>query len=213
MLVDLHVAVPRLIIEAVVGTGGVGVFVAVAGVAGVAGTVARAGSQSLLPRLAALHGEGDIDAMRALLRRALRLALVMGVVGVAVAAVAGEPILRLVYDEEHARHGGLLVIFALGASVTYLLSVHAGFLMAMRRFKEQAVLRSLQLTALIVACPPLTSRYGLIGAGLALLASESLGLVLHRGALRWCLQRAERAGGTGWSGRRRSPPAAAGASG
>lgn len=193
MLSDLHVTVPRLIIESLVGTRGLGIFVAVAAVAGLGGTLARAGSQAVEPRLASLYRQGDFEAMRTLLGRLLRMALLLGVVGVGVALAVGEPILRLVYGEEHARYGGLLVLFAIGSGVTYVLSLHAGSLTAIRRFKEQAVLRSIQLMVLIAVCAPLTSRYGLMGTAWALLLSESLSLVLHRQTWLWYLHRAREA--------------------
>jgi len=200
MLSDLHVTVPRLIIESLVGTRELGIFVAVAAVAGAAGTLSRAGALTVVPRLASLYGEGDVDGMRALLGRLTAGALVLGAIGVIVALVAGEHVLRLVYDEEHGRHGGLLVLFAVGAGVTYVLSLHAGSLTAMRRFKEQAVLRSLQLLFLFAVCGPLTLRYGLMGAAGALVLSESLGLLLHRGALLWLLGRERPLGGpVGWA--------------
>lgn len=183
MLVSLRVNVPRYFLERFVGTAGLGEFAALASLLVAGGVVVNALGQAATPRLAALHLAGDRGGFRALVLRLLALGAGLGVAGVVVAAVAGEPILRLLFGARFAGRADVLVLLMAIGVPANTASILGFALTAARRFAVQLPVFAGTTAACAALCAWLVPADGLRGAALAwggsmLLEVAAVGLLL-----------------------------------
>lgn len=175
-LVSLGITVPRLFVERELGAAPLGVYSALSYPVIAGGMVVVALGTALTTRLA-LAFEG---APRHFVRLAALLTLAGGGLGLgftALAALAGEPLLALLYGPEYAAHAQLFVWLTLGGAAGYLASA-AGFAMtAARRFAEQLPLFVAVVGASALACALLIPRFGLLGAAYAALLAAGVQLL------------------------------------
>jgi len=109
MLSALAVNIPRYAIERRLGMAQLGAFAAAATFITVGSTVVNALGQAATPRLARAFSEGDARGFRELALKLTGGAALLGVAGIAVAALMGRFALALVYGRAYAQFGGLLV--------------------------------------------------------------------------------------------------------
>jgi O-antigen/teichoic acid export membrane protein len=166
------VNVPRYVLQVSSGAAVLGIFAALAYVLLMSSTIIGAVAQAASPRLANLFVAGKQVQFRRTLARLVGLGLVLGVVGIAGAALFGAPVLRLLFGEEYAAHTDVLVVLMIAAAAQYSVVFIGTSVNAIRRF---AVQMPISLGALLVvavtamlAVPPL----GLMGGALAVLASQ-----------------------------------------
>jgi O-antigen/teichoic acid export membrane protein len=189
MAVSLRTNVPRYFIERTLGTAGLGVFAALYSFVAAGTMVVSALGQSASPRLARHHHAGDIRAFRRLLRRLMLMAAALGAGGVTVAALAGRPLLDLVFGPEYAARADVLVVLMVAGAVAYAGSFCGYALTAARLFKVQLPLFATTTAACAAACAWLVPAHGLRGAA----AAWGLALVLEIAASLAVLERALRA--------------------
>ncbi|MCC6848631.1 MAG: glycosyltransferase [Deltaproteobacteria bacterium] len=170
------VNVPRYAVAAHLGPEALGYFSAAA-------YLLVAGSQPMLaigaalsPRLARLHGR-DRRAYRALALRGLGAAAALGVTGIVAASLAGRTFMAIAYAPAYAAHADLLVWLAVAAAVGFLSTGLGVAVTAARRFRIQLATAAASLALGAVAAAVLVPRVGLLGAALALLASELTRLI------------------------------------
>ncbi|MEM8670906.1 MAG: flippase [Planctomycetota bacterium] len=171
LLNSLNVNIPRYFVDAELGAYSLGLFAAVAAFQKVAPTVVQAVGLSATPRLAKHYAEGDARAFRTLTRRLLGIAILLGVGGVAIAALFGKPILTLVYGPEYALPG-LFMLVMVGAGANYLASMLVYTITSARRFRIQLPLHLLSSISVAVVCFWLVPRMGLNGAAIGLIAGS-----------------------------------------
>jgi O-antigen/teichoic acid export membrane protein len=167
MAVSLRTNVPRYFIERTLGNAGLGIFAALYSFIAAGTLVVSALGQSASPRLALHHHDGDVRAFRRLLRRLLGMAAALGLGGVALAAVAGRPLLRFAFGPEYAAHADVLVLLMAAGAVAYAGSFCGYALTAARLFKVQLPLFATTALACAAACAWLVPRHGLAGAAVA----------------------------------------------
>ncbi len=185
MLVSLRVNVPRYFLERWVGAAGLGTFAAVASLLVAGGLVVNALGQAATPRLAALHLGGERAAFRALVLKLLALACGLGIAGVAVAAVAGEPILLLLFGARFTGHADLLVLLMAAGIPANAASILGFALTAARRFTVQLPVFAGTTAVCAALCLRLVPSQGLRGAALAwggamALEAAAVGVLLAR---------------------------------
>ena len=112
---------------------------------------------------------------------AAQLAL-LGGVGVGLAAAAGEPILRVVYAADYARHSSLLVILAGSGGLMFLSSMLGVGVSAARFFKLYTLMYSVVTATTFLACLVLVPRWGPYGAAWATVLASGMA-VIGNGAL------------------------------
>jgi O-antigen/teichoic acid export membrane protein len=170
MLISLNANIPRYLIEHELGTRELGVFAALSYVIVVGTTVVSAIGQSASPRLSKLYAAGDMGRFRGLLLKLVALGGALGVAGVALAAVAGGSLLRLLYTAEYAAHSDLLTALMGAAAVTYLVSFLGYGMTAARYFRAQLPIFAAAVSATLAVGWVAIPHYGLSGGVMALLA-------------------------------------------
>lgn len=166
MLISLGMNIPRYLIEAHIGEYQLGIFAAIASLQKVGYTAVTALGQSATPRMAK-HASRDIRRYRALLAKLLLIGLVLGIMGVVVAFVAGRAILTLLFQPDYARPD-LLVLTMSAAGFEYLALIYGYALTAVRKFKVQLPLYASVTILTFLVCTWLIPRGGLVGAAIAL---------------------------------------------
>ncbi len=189
MLVSLRLNVPRYFIQHWGGPAELGVFAALASLL-VAGTlIITALGQAATPRLASLFHSGSLATFRGLVWRLLAVALGIGAAGIAVAAVAGGPVLRLLFGARYAGRSDLLVLLMAVGLAAYASSVLGFALTAARAFTAQLPVFAATTLACAAGCLWLVPRHGLTGAALAWGGSMLLEVVAVAALLSRALRR------------------------
>jgi O-antigen/teichoic acid export membrane protein len=165
--------VPRYFVERYVGTRALGFFAAIASLMVVGTLVTNAIGQSASPRLASRHASGDTPAFRTLLFRLSAASAVPGVLGVLIAALAGKPLLRLVYRADYERYSNVLTLLMVAAAIFCAASILEYGLTAARLIKAQPALFAATVLVSGVACHFLVPARGLEGAALALTSAAA----------------------------------------
>jgi O-antigen/teichoic acid export membrane protein len=177
MLISLRVSIPRYFLEAYRGEAELGIFTALAHLTAAGNMVMDALGQSTIPRLARHHAAGDGEAFRNLLLRLLGLGLIGGAAGLVLVAVAGAPVLRLLYTQEYAGHVGALGLLMAAAAISYLVSFLGDAITAARVFRIQVPLTALVTLAMAALCWLWVPRYGIEGAAWAMIVTGAVRLI------------------------------------
>lgn len=192
LLISLDTNAPRYVIEAVLGSGELGLFAALAYV-GMAGSLtANALGQAASARLSVLYAQGERASFRRLVGRLLGVVGGLGAAGVALAWLIGPTLLALLYTPEYAVRP-VLFVGLMGVTVLGMLASVLGYAMtAARRFRAQVPVFGAALGVgfgvAVVAVPA----YGLWGAVAALAASACVRLVGSALVLRFSLRSSPR---------------------
>lgn len=189
MLVALNQHVPRYLISIEVGEYGLGIFTAIVYVALAAVPLVNALGQAASPRMSQAYAVADTHLFRSTLLKLLSVSTVFAVGGVAVAAVAGPQILRIVYSPDYAVFDSVLTAAMGVGGLVYLATCLGHTLTAMRLFKVQLPLLICVLTATSLTAVLAVSTWGLaggivaMGAG-ALVQTVGSGLLVYVNARR-----------------------------
>jgi len=159
---------PRYWVASQLGEASLGYFAAIAYLMMAANMVIAAGSQAVLPRLA----EDYVGAPHRYCRLVGWLvggSILAGLLCIAIALVAGQPIMALIYAPGYARFQSTLVWTMAGTAVLMLVSVTGVAMTAARRFGVQVWNSLAAALATALACALLVRRHGLDGAAIAVL--------------------------------------------
>lgn len=168
MLISLNTNIPRYFIEQYWGQRELGFFAAVAYLMVAGTTVINALGQSASPRLAAYYAYGDKRKFAWLLLRLLGIGLALGISGILLSLLAGREILTLLYQEEYAKLGEVLIWVMAASSLSYIASFLGYAMTAAHRFAAQPAVFLAVALANGLACWVLVPRYGSLGAAWAL---------------------------------------------
>jgi O-antigen/teichoic acid export membrane protein len=174
MLVSLLPNIPRYFLVGSMGERALGIFTATAFLVSTGNLIMTAMGQAAFVRLAKLYGARDVTGFHKLLVRLLGLALFLGVGGIGVAVVFGRLLLTLIYRPEYAEHTDLLVTMMVAGALTYVGSVFASAVTSARSFNPQIPVLASAVTAGAIASFLLIRPYGLLGAGLAVVATSAV---------------------------------------
>ena len=177
-LVSLNSSIPRYFLEAFQGPAELGIFSAMSYCVMAGGLLVNALGQSVVARLSRLYSAGDEPGFRGLMMRLVAVGLVLGAAAIAVAYLAGRPVLEILYDPEYAARPGAFVIVVLGGSIGYVSSFLGYGMTAARFFRVQAPLFGALAAVNALTCAVLVPRLGLTGAALATVVTALAGLVL-----------------------------------
>ncbi|MEO8725226.1 MAG: hypothetical protein ABI383_03805 [Acidobacteriaceae bacterium] len=192
-LSSLNINIPRYVLVKYLGEADLGVFASLSYLLIAVTLIVNALGQSASARLSRLFAAGDLEGFRGILKKLLLLAAFIPALGIPIALLFGRPLLSLLYRPEYGNHVGVLVIMVITAALTAIGSFMGYGMTAVHAFRAQVPVMAATLTSTIVLCFMLIPRMGLIGAALALLASE----VVYAGGLAFGLYRALNAAG-GW---------------
>jgi O-antigen/teichoic acid export membrane protein len=167
---SLQANVPRYFLEAHGTRVEVGVFSSLTQLLIVGGLIATAIANAASARLARHAAAGEWAAFTHTLRRLIGFGALLGAAGIATSATIGEPVLRLLYNDEFARHDDVLVWLAASSALLWTYMFLSTALDAMRQFRIQPWIATLSTAVITLASWQLVPRYGLRGASWAILA-------------------------------------------
>src|SRR5204862_5934007 len=129
-----------------------GIFGALASplVAGV--IVVNALAQSASPRLARYFADGMTSAFAATLRKLLVMGFLLGATGMALALVAGRPILLLLFRPEYAEHTSVFLWLVAAAALQYCYIFFGTAINAMRFFRIQLPMNRVGPAMVTIIC-------------------------------------------------------------
>jgi O-antigen/teichoic acid export membrane protein len=168
VLVMVSIYLPRLAVEQVLGLSALGFFAAFSALAMAPSRFVNSMGIAVSVRLAEYHAAGQRRAFVGLLRRLVLAVGAFGALGVGLAAVFGDAILRAVYTIDFAAHADLFVWLVAAASLRCIADVLRYGMIATRRFWWIAVQYGVVALVAIVTCFTLIPRFGLTGAGVTM---------------------------------------------
>jgi O-antigen/teichoic acid export membrane protein len=190
LLVSLNTSIPRYFVAHYESLSALGIFGAITALMTAGGTISRALNQASSPRLARYFSQGHAAAFWSLFVKTLLMYAALGLGGVALAAVAGRPLLTLLFQPEYAEHSDVLLLVMIALAVAYLAGGVTSAMVCVRCIYPQLPLLLLTTAASLLACYLLVPTGGLRGAATALAISKVptviAGVVLLRRRLRDC---------------------------
>jgi len=193
MLVTLNTNLPRYAIERFAGIRELGAFAAVAGFLTAGNTIINALGQSATPRLARYFHDRDVARFRRLMLQLGGISVALGAAGVSGAVLLGASILRLLYRDEYAQYAGLLAAVMFAGIPIYVASTLGYVITSVRAFDAQLPLFGAVAATCAIASWLLISRFGLMGAPMALAAAACVQAIGELAILRRAFRRVEQA--------------------
>jgi O-antigen/teichoic acid export membrane protein len=178
LLISLNSNIPRYFIERFHGQRELGIYAALAYIPIAVNAVVNALGQAISPRLAGYYAERKAREYVTLLGKATLAGIALGAAMLAVAAVAGDRILAILYDSQYAGQGSAFLLLMAAGAVGFVASFLGFGATAARYFRVQFPLFGCMALTTLVACIYLVPRQGATGAALALLAAATVQLVL-----------------------------------
>ena len=189
MLMSLNTSIPRIFIEQHVGAHSLGIYSALSYIVVAGGVVVGALGQAASPSLANTHAAGDRTAFVRLLLIMMVTGAGLGLAGIGLVWLVGGTVLEILYTAEYAVHLKLFLIIMVGAAVSFVASMMAFALTAMRIFKVQVWLAAAMTATSAAAGALLIPRLGLEGAAWAAAVTAVVQLVGLGGVLLIALRR------------------------
>jgi O-antigen/teichoic acid export membrane protein len=189
MLVSLTANVPRYAIEHHLGMRPLGAFAAAASFITVGSTVVNALGQSVTPRLSRHFSAGKLRDFLRLAWKLSGIAVLLGALGVAGAALLGRLILRVLYRADYADFAGLLVAVMVAGTLGYVAVTLGYVITSARAFVSQAPLLAVVAATSGLASWVLVPVMGLSGAAAAIAAAGAVQIAGELLILRRALRR------------------------
>jgi O-antigen/teichoic acid export membrane protein len=172
VLISLETNIPRYFVTHQLGVAELGLFGAIAALITAGGMFTRSMNQVASPRLAAMFHSGDRAGFRRLLGRILACYLVLGLLGLAMVPLMGRWLLGTLFGADFSSHVDLLLVVMLAAAVAYQSGALTTAMISIRAIRSQLPLRLATVAVSLVGCLLLMPRWGLLGAGMALVAAK-----------------------------------------
>ena len=191
-MVTLIVNIPRYSVEHYLGAGALGVFASITYISTGAVMLVVAMGQSISPRLARHYAAGEAIAYCTLVGRLLATVAAIGFGLVALMAVAGAPVLRLLYGAQFAGYVSLAVYLMSASALNNLCGPLGRAVDASRQFWTHMFIRIAGILVLIALLPGLVKAHGLEGAAAAMSISTGFSILLYVSAIGTALMRLRR---------------------
>jgi len=198
MIISFESNIPRYLIEAYRGKKVLGYFAAVAVFVQVGRFVVQSLGQAASPRLAKYYLR-DVAAYRRLLIKLMAVGFVVGLAGIAVAALIGRTVLTLMYTAEYAEFSNVLVRIMVACCVMYVGSFLGYAMTAARYLKIQVPIGLAVAATTLIASWLLIGPYGLMGAANVLVLAACVRLLTQAVVVAYAIRRRARAGAQGQS--------------
>lgn len=180
---SLQSNVPRYFLEADGTRGELGVFGAMQQFLIFGGLIINAIAHAALARMARHAAAGEWRAFARTLRLLVMLGSGLGLAAVGVAALVGEPLLRIVYSEEFARHHEVLIWLAATSGLLWTYMFFGTALDAMRRYGIQPWIHGTSTAVIALASWILVPRWRLLGASWAMLIGFAVECMMYVAAV------------------------------
>ena len=170
VLWSLNATMPRYFVAAYRGQRELGVFAAMATLAFAGQTIIFSLGNTGMPRLSVYHAHGQYKRYRNLVLKMMCAGTAMGIAGIALAAIAGDRVVMLLYSRDFAGCRGVLTWLMVAAGAAYPTGVYIYSVLAARMYREVLWAALLATAAQAALCVPLIGRGGLLGASGVLIA-------------------------------------------
>ncbi len=171
-LLSLNTNVPRYILESRLGVAELGIFASLAYMLTAMNLIVLALGQSVSARLSRFFAEGNTRGFSLLMRKLIVFSVGLGGIAAFLALVAGRQILTIVYRPEYASHQDLLIVMVIDAAIMAV-GTFLGFGMtAVRSFRPQVPIMAASVIVSAALTLALIPRFGLLGAGYALMIAS-----------------------------------------
>lgn len=182
LLIQLRNTIPRTQLESAWGEGELGVFAAMSYLTVVGTTFVTAMAQSIIARLARANAGGDAPEFRRLIGHLVRLGLLLGAGGVAVAAVMGRWVLTTIYSPEYAARQDVFIVVMIAGGFLYLGSLLGAPVTAAKAYRVQLWIQGVNVPVMFATGALLIPEHGMMGAAWAMVAGAVWITVGHAGA-------------------------------
>ena len=187
-LSTLNFNIPRYALEHFRGTSELGIFSALGYVVIAITLLVNALGQSAVVRLSTYFANGNGRQFSLLLIRMSAMCLSASLAGLVLCKLVGYTFIRMIYGAEYAAHIRLLQLFIVTSGISAVAAVLSFGMTAARQFKAQLPVLASTVTTCAALVWFLAARWGMIGAGVAMLASAFVqatgGFLVIRHALR-----------------------------
>jgi len=163
-LISLKTNIPIYYIEHHCGASELGIFSSLSYLVIVGNTLVSAMSQACVPRLSLYYAKGKRTQYHKMIYKLVAIGALIGCLGVLVAAVAGKPLLTLIYRPEYGERVVLFVLILSAGAISYIASILGYALMATRQFNLFLFLHLILTGITYTASMTLIPRYGVMGA-------------------------------------------------
>jgi O-antigen/teichoic acid export membrane protein len=177
LLISLTTNIPRYFLEHYIGTVELGIFAAIAYFRLIGGIIVNAVGQAVSPRLSRYYAHGDSRSYTILMAQIFFASSVLGIAGLATAALFGRSILDLIYGPEYAAYSSVFISIMLASAIFYSASAFTYGMNAARRFHIQLPLFGLVTLAILLSSALLVPPLGLHGAALSLAVGAGVQLI------------------------------------
>jgi O-antigen/teichoic acid export membrane protein len=189
MLVSLSANIPRYFVEAWQGESALGIFGPISYFMVLGNEIVMALGQSAAPRMARFYVYKERSAIIHLLLRQKAIGAVFGVLGVALAALAGPWVLSLAFGPEYAQYGNVFLLLMMTSGINLVSSFSRMFLTSARAFWIQIPVRVCSAATMAICCWVLVPSQGITGAAVAMLISAVVHSTLALAATIFILHR------------------------
>lgn len=191
-LTNLQLNIPRYYIVDYLDERSLGIFAGIAYIILAGSVVNGAVTHSTMPRLAQYFVLRNTSAFAQLFAKTVGIGLVIGIGAMLVIAVAGRPLLALLYTAEFAEHTQLFRYLSWAFALQMVTGTLTSAVRAMCAFRI-IFWNSVVNTGLLVGlCAVFIPQYGLHGAAWALIMKEGFAVIAYGGAIYFLLQEARR---------------------
>ena len=171
-LLSLRINLPVYFIKGEFGLEDLGLYSAAAYFLLIGNLIATSVMEVSLPRLARARVEQGRREVGRLSLSILALLLGMGGIGICLALLFGEWAMLMIYGEPYAQAGGLLVLFAIAVTISFAAQLLGSLLTIRRLFAYQILANLTGIFTIALVCEFSLPPYGLIGAGMAIIAGN-----------------------------------------
>lgn len=173
LLAQMRHTIPRTFLESTFGEDMVGIYAAISYLVIAGSTIVMALGQASLARLSQYYASGQMKRFKRLGKQLGLLGLGIGLAGVMVAVLGGSFLLRHLYSEEYAAHADLLVLIMAGGGFFFLATLLAPLTTAMKAFRGQLLVQTINVVILLLLASLLIPRFGMTGAAWAFLGAAA----------------------------------------
>lgn len=177
-LISLRQATPRYVVERFLGLEAVGLFTAMYYLLNAVVLLVNAVGQTLSARLARLYARADWVGFRRLLARLGLLGIGVGLALFVLALLFGETGIRLIYGPDFLAGAGVLTLLMAAAGPRFAGSLLQFGVVASRQFATHLAIQTLMFVLAILLNIALIARFGLNGAGWAVIAVAIIHLLV-----------------------------------
>ena len=193
MLLSLNPNIPRYFLAHYQGERELGIYAALAYIP-VAGTaVINALGQTMTSRLAQYYARFEKRAFVRLVARAAGIGAALGAAMIAVAALAGDHVISMVYRSQYSGNKGMLVVLTVSGGIGFVASFLGFGATAARHFRMQLPLLGCVALTILLVSALLVPGLGGMGAAWAVLAGSIVHLTLSFGLIAYAVRGLKRA--------------------